>query len=120
MAKLTYDDLIRIRETTGRRMALRLGRSEACVTVHMGTCGIAAGARDVMQALLEALERADRTGVQVLAAGCMGRCAAEPQVTVTLPGSAPVTYQKMDPEKIRRVVQEHILEGRVQTEWLLA
>jgi (2Fe-2S) ferredoxin len=50
----------------------------------------------------------------------MGRCATEPNVTVTLPGAAPVTYQKMDAEKVRRVVQGHILEGRVQSEYVLA
>jgi NADP-reducing hydrogenase subunit HndB len=120
MAKLTHDDLVRIRQAAGEKMALRLDRSAAAVTVHLGTCGIAAGARDVMQALLAALAQSGGGGVRVLAAGCMGRCATEPNVTVTLPGAAPVTYQKMDAEKVRRVVQGHILEGRVQSEYVLA
>jgi NADP-reducing hydrogenase subunit HndB len=120
MAKLTYEDLVRIRERAGKEMAIRLAAAETLVTVHMGTCGIAAGARDVLQALLEAASAAGREGIQVTAGGCLGKCSTEPNVSVTKTGSPPVVYRQMNAEKMRQVFQGHVLEGRVQTEFVLA
>jgi NADP-reducing hydrogenase subunit HndB len=120
MAKLTYEDLERIRDQAGKSMALRLGEADTFVTVHMGTCGIAAGAREVMKALLEAVSVSGRSGIQVFASGCMGQCATEPNVSVTLAGSQPIVYQQMNAEKMKQVFQGHVLGGRVQTEFVLA
>jgi len=120
MAKLTYEDLERIRDKAGKSMALRLGEAGTFITVHMGTCGIAAGAREVMKALLEAVSVSGRRGIQVTASGCMGTCATEPNVSVTIAGSQPVVYQQMNAEKIKQVFQAHILEGRVQAEFVLS
>ena len=78
MAKLTYEDLEGIREKAGKSMALRLGAADTFITVHMGTCGIAAGAREVMKALLEAVSVSGRGGIQVTASGCMGRVPPSP------------------------------------------
>jgi len=120
MAKLTYEDLERIREKAGKSMALRLGEADTFVIVHMGTCGIAAGAREVMKALLEAVSVSGRDGIQVTASGCMGKCATEPNVSVAMAGSQPVVYQQMNAEKMKQVFQAHILEGRVQAEFVLS
>jgi NADP-reducing hydrogenase subunit HndB len=119
MAKLTYEDLEAIRVKAGKSMALRLAAADAVVTVHMGTCGIAAGAREVMQALLEALSASGRNGIQVTASGCLGKCTTEPNVSVAVTGSQPVIYQQMNPEKMKQVFQGHLIEGRVQTEFVL-
>jgi NADP-reducing hydrogenase subunit HndB len=86
------------------------------ITVHMATCGIAAGARDVMSALVKELSQADRQDIQVVTSGCIGRCESEPNVTVEIGGEDSVVYQKMTPEKICRVFKKHILEGEVQEE----
>ena len=119
MSKLTFEDLKRIRHETASAMALRLGEPRATITVHMGTCGIAAGARAVMQALLEEVATSNRPDVRVLASACLGNCPTEPNVTVAVEGSEPVVYQKMDPAKVQQVFQRHILKGEPLNEFAL-
>jgi CRP-like cAMP-binding protein len=89
------------------------------VTVHMATCGIAAGARDVMKALTEEVSRCGRKNLQIQTGGCLGTCRSEPNVTVHVHNQEPVVYQKMDAEKMRRVFNEHILGGKVQNDCVL-
>jgi NADP-reducing hydrogenase subunit HndB len=90
------------------------------ITVHMSTCGIAAGARQVMSALVEEISRSDRPDIEVVSSACLGHCKNEPNITVEIGGSEPVIYQKMNPDKMRQVFQKHILGGDVQTEYVLA
>lgn len=120
MAKLTIDDLKKIRDKTKKTTALRDGEATVKITVHMGTCGIAAGAREVMDALLDELSRSGRDDVRVVNSGCMGMCSSEPNVTVEIMGHEPVIYQHMDQNKMRQVFQRHILHGEVQTDFALA
>jgi CRP-like cAMP-binding protein len=89
------------------------------VTVHMATCGISAGARDVMTALSQQVAKSGNERVQVSAGGCIGKCWSEPNVTVEIQNEGAVIYQKMDPDKIKRVFTEHIVKGRVQNDWVL-
>lgn len=84
------------------------------VIVHMATCGIAAGAREVMSALVEELSQMDRQHIKVVTSGCIGRCESEPNVTVEISGEDTVVYQKMTPDKLRQVLKQHILKGEVQ------
>ncbi|MFP3980486.1 MAG: cyclic nucleotide-binding domain-containing protein [Desulfobacterales bacterium] len=91
----------------------------ARVTVHMGTCGIAAGAREVMKALSEEVAGSIRQNVQVTTGGCLGFCRSEPNVTVHLQDQEPVIYQHMDEKKMRRVFAEHVIGGRVQDDLVL-
>jgi NADP-reducing hydrogenase subunit HndB len=84
------------------------------IAVHMATCGIVAGAREVMNTLVDEIYRADRPDIQVVTSGCIGRCDTEPNVTVEISGEEPVVYQKMTPEKIRQVFKKHVLMGEVQ------
>ena len=74
MAKLTIEDLKKIKERVKRDTALREGAATVKITVHMGTCGIAAGAREVMDALLEELAATDREDIRVVTSGCLGMC----------------------------------------------
>ena len=120
MPKLTIEDLKRIRESAKKKTALREGETSVKITVHMGTCGIAAGAREVMDALLEELTEADRQDIRVVTSGCMGMCSSEPNVTVEISGQAPVIYQHMDRNKMRQVFKRHVLLGEVQTDFALA
>ena len=119
MAKLTIEDLKKIKEKTAKETSLRDGPANIKITVHMGTCGIAAGARDVMSALMEEMAAADRQDIRVVAAGCMGRCSSEPNVTVETQGSEPIVYQLMDSNKMRKVFKQHVLGGEVQTDFAL-
>jgi (2Fe-2S) ferredoxin len=90
------------------------------ITVHLATCGIAAGAREVVNALVDEMAKEDRPHIKMQTSGCIGRCSTEPNVTVQVEGAEPVIYQKMNGEKIRRVFREHILNGVAQSEWVLS
>jgi len=90
------------------------------VTVHLATCGIAAGARPVMTALMEELYDSGRQDIKVESGGCIGKCGSEPNVTVEIDGEETIIYQKMTPEKIRQVFREHLLKGQVQEKYKLA
>jgi len=120
MAKLTIDDLKRIKEETAKSTSLRGGKANVKITVHMGTCGIAAGAREVMNALMEEMAQVDRQDIRVVTSGCMGMCSSEPNVTVEVQNAQPIVYQKMDPNRMRQVFKRHVLLGEVQTDFALA
>ena len=120
MAKLTIEDLKKLRESAKKSTSLREGETMVKITVHMGTCGIAAGAREVMNALLEEMAEADRQDIRVVTSGCMGMCSSEPNVTVEARGKDPVVYQHMDRNKMRQVFKRHVLLGEVQTDFALA
>ena len=90
------------------------------VIVHLATCGIVAGAREVMSALMDEMARADRLHIRIKSAGCIGKCDTEPNVTVEIEGEDPVIYQKMNADKMRQVFEKHILAGEVQTDYALA
>ena len=100
--------------------ALREGGTTVMITVHMGTCGIAAGAKEVMDALLEEMAETDRQDIRIVTSGCMGMCSSEPNVTVEIKGEAPVIYRDMDRNKMRQVFKRHVLVGEVQTDFALA
>ncbi len=89
------------------------------VVVGMATCGIAAGARPVLTAFAQEINKQGLAHVTVAQTGCLGMCKYEPMVIVTVPGQKKVTYIKMNPEKAVRVVNEHIVGGRVCTEYTL-
>ena len=120
MAKLTIDDLKAIKEKSSKENSLRTGPSKIKVTVHMGTCGIAAGAREVMNALMEELAASDRDDIRVVNSGCQGMCSSEPNVTVEILDTDPIVYQHMDANKMRQVFKRHVLQGEVQTDFALA
>lgn len=120
MAKLSVGDLKNLKEKVSKDMSLRDGKAKILVTVHMGTCGIASGAREVMDALMKEMEDADRQDIRVMAAGCLGMCSSEPNVTVEIEGQPPIAYQYMDANKMRQVFKRHVLKGEVQTDFALA
>ncbi|SLM27608.1 NADP-reducing hydrogenase, subunit B [Desulfamplus magnetovallimortis] len=119
MAKITIEDLKKIREKASHTVALRSGDASVTVTVHMGQCGIDAGAREVMKALLEAKAEADRSDIKVLAGECLGKCETEPNMTVDIKGGASTLYQKMDVKKTHQVFASHILGGEVQNDFII-
>lgn len=120
MPRLSIDDLKRIRDEARQTLTLRTGEARAKVTVHMGTCGISAGARDVMAALLKEIESTRTSDVIVTTSGCAGLCSREPMATVELKGQSPVKYTDLTPARMVRVFNEHILAGSVVAEFALA
>ena len=120
MAKIKIADLKKIKERVQGETALRAGERRAKVTVHMGTCGIAAGAREVMDTLMSEIEEAGVTDVVVTTSGCMGLCSREPEITVEILGQNPILYEFMNPNKMRQIFKRHILEGEIQTPFVLA
>ena len=90
------------------------------ITVHMATCGIAAGAREVMNALMAEISRSNRKDIEVASSGCIGHCKNEPNITVEIGGDEPVIYQKMTGDKMRQVFQKHILGGQVLQDYVLS
>ncbi len=120
MGKMTIDDLKKIKEKTAGETSLRNGSANVKIVVHMGTCGIAAGAREVMSALMEEMAETERQDIRVMASACLGMCSSEPNVTVEIEGEEPIVYQHMDANKMRQVFRRHVLEGEVQTDFALA
>ena len=120
MPRIKIEDLDRISQEIRRTTLLREGAGKAKITVHMGTCGIAAGARGIMNALLDEIEQRNIKDVILTTSGCAGLCSREPMATVELKGEAPVKYVDLTPEKIRKILSEHVLDGKIITEYALA
>ena len=114
-------ELEAIRQRTLERINLRReDESENIrVVVGMATCGIAAGARPVMLSFMDEIQKRGLQHVTVSQTGCIGMCRLEPMVDVYMPGKEKVTYVHMTPEKAKRVVAEHIVNGRPVTEYTI-
>ena len=120
MAKLKIEDLKKIKDKVHAETALRDGFKRVKVTVHMGTCGIASGAKEVMDSLMSEIEESGKTDVIVTTSGCMGLCSREPLVTVEIIDQEPIKYEYVNPNKMRQIFKRHILEGEIQTPFVLA
>jgi NADP-reducing hydrogenase subunit HndB len=121
LKKLTIEDLENLREKAKEEMRLReSGDIKGKIIVHMGTCGIAAGARQVLTALLDEIEKKGIKDIMVLTTGCAGLCSREPMATVEIPGQTPVKYVDLNAEKIKRILDEHVIHGNVIAEYALA
>ena len=120
MPKLTVEDLKKIKEKTRRTTLLREGTGKTKIIVHMGTCGIAAGARKIRDALIKIMEEQDVTDVILTTSGCAGLCSREPMATVERVGEAPVKYVDLTEDKIRKVFMEHVIGGQIVIKYALA
>ncbi len=119
MAKLKPEDLNKIAERMRHQTLLRDGAGRAKVTVHMGTCGISAGARKIMSTLLAEVEQHNVQDVILTTSGCAGLCSKEPMMTVELKDQAPVKYVDLDEKKTHTIFTDHVLEGKIVTEFAL-
>ena len=114
----SLEELAALRERMKNNVAMRQDNSTATrVVVGMATCGIADGARPVLTAFVEEVNRRGLKDVVVTQAGCIGMCKLEPIVEVFQPGKEKVTYVKMTPEKVSRIVTEHLVNGSPVTEY---
>jgi NADP-reducing hydrogenase subunit HndB len=121
MPKLTLDDLKKIRDRVQSQSLLsEEGPYKVKVTVHMGTCGIAAGARKVMEALMNELEERNMQDVFLTTSGCAGLCSQEPMATVEIAGSIPIKYVELTPEKTKEIFERHVLGQEPVLEYAIA
>ncbi|MDH7487886.1 MAG: (2Fe-2S) ferredoxin domain-containing protein [Anaerolineae bacterium] len=113
----SLEELKKIREEAQKDLRVRTETSTRII-IGMGTCGIAAGARDVMHAILNELARRD-IEAHVETVGCIGMCAKEPLVDIEQAGKPRVTYANVTPDMVPRLIEEHLVKGRVVQEWAL-
>ncbi|MEE0097019.1 MAG: (2Fe-2S) ferredoxin domain-containing protein [Oscillospiraceae bacterium] len=116
----SLEELKALRESMQSKMNLRKEDADTIrVVVGMATCGIAAGARPVLNALVEEVNKRGLKNVQVTQTGCIGVCRLEPIVEVYVPGQEKVTYVKMTPEKVPQIVAQHLVNKQVVTEYTI-
>ena len=116
----TLADLEAIRARALENIAMRKEGSDAArIVVGMATCGIAGGARPVMLAFVEEVNKRNLQHVTVSQTGCVGMCRLEPMVDVIMPGQEKVTYVKVTPEMVGRIVAEHIVNGHPVDEYTI-
>jgi NADP-reducing hydrogenase subunit HndB len=120
MPKLKLEDLAELREKARKATSLRDGAARVRVTIHMGTCGIAAGARKIIEAALREVEERDLRDVLVSTSGCAGLCSREPMATVEVVAEAPVKYVDLTEASIKTIFTEHVVGGKIVEQYALA
>lgn len=121
MGKIRPEDLDKIAQKMKKVINLREGaEGRARIIVHMGTCGIAAGARTVMTALVDEIDKRSLEDVNLTISSCAGLCSREPMITVELHGEPAVKYVDLTPEKAVEILEKHVLGGEIVTEYALA
>lgn len=112
-------DLKAMQEQAKREIDLRSGPKDMRITVHMGTCGIAAGARDILAAVMKELGQANVNTVSLTQTGCAGLCDQEPMLTLTDKAGGSFRYGRLDKNKVGEIVREHVLRGQPVVEYLI-
>jgi NADP-reducing hydrogenase subunit HndB len=115
----SLEELKRIKEETLKAMDLRQAKDRGKIVVAMGTCGIAAGAKDTLMAVIEELDKAGVHDVQVVQSGCMGLCDREPTIEVSMKDQPSIIYGDVDDANARRIVREHVQGGQVVAELVI-
>ena len=115
----SLEELKRIKEETLKAMDLRQSKDRGKIVVAMGTCGIAAGAKDTLMAVIEELDKAGIHDVQVVQSGCMGLCDREPTIEVSMKDQPSIIYGDVDDANARRIVREHVQGGQVVAELVI-
>jgi NADP-reducing hydrogenase subunit HndB len=118
MSKLmSIDDFRKLQEDSRRSIRMRT-KTGTRIIVGMGTCGIAAGARQTLQAIVTELQRRE-IDAHVTTVGCIGMCASEPLVDIEQAEGDRITYGPVKPDMIPRLIEEHLINGRVVSEWVV-
>jgi NADP-reducing hydrogenase subunit HndB len=113
MAKLTLADLKNLRDEKRKDMIRRDTDKDVEIIIGMGTCGIAAGAKETFDAFVEQLDKSDIENAVIKQTGCMGMCAIEPTVEIKAPGMPNTIYNKVDVDVAKQIVREHILNKQL-------
>ncbi len=118
MPKLkSLDELQKLRQRLHKNIKAR-AETSTTITVGMGTCGIAAGARETMHAILAELD-ARSIDAHVTTVGCIGMCSKEPLVDIQQGDEPRVTYGNVMPAMVPRIIEEHLIQGNVVEEWVV-
>jgi NADP-reducing hydrogenase subunit HndB len=115
----SVDELKRLREEARQKRDVKVNSGHARIVVGMGTCGIAAGARETMKAILDVIEEENLGDVVVTQTGCIGLCEWEPLVEVSVGGSPKVTYGKVSPKRAREIMKKHVMGGKPVSELVI-
>ncbi len=110
-------DLRQLRDQAQRDIKTRLDTGTT-ITVGMGTCGIAAGARETMRAILEELAKRE-IDAHVTTVGCIGMCVKEPLVDIEQAGQARVTYGNITADKVPELIEQHLVQGKIVNQWVI-
>lgn len=113
------EDLRRLKEEAKALTSIRAGQGVEII-LGMGTCGIAAGAREVMTAILDELAKRDLTDVRVTQTGCIGMCEKEVLVDVVRPGEKRITYGRVKPQDASRIINSHVINGQIVDDLVVA
>ncbi len=120
MAKLTIDDLKKIKERVKKEDLFRSGEKNVKINVHMGTCGIASGAKKIAETFMDEIANSDRDDIMVVTSGCIGVCSREPLATIEIQGEDTILYERLNEAKVRQIFQRHIIDGLVQSDFVMA
>lgn len=112
-------DLAKLREESLKKVNIRGERKGMRIVVGMATCGIAAGARPVLNALVEEVSKRNLLDVEVVQTGCIGVCRLEPIIEVYDESNKKVTYVEVTPEKARKIIVDHIVNGQIVAEYTI-
>ncbi len=115
----SLEDLQKIKDEYSKNLKWREGKKRGRITVGMGTCGISAGAKDTLKAIVDELENQSVYDVAVVQSGCMGLCEVEPTVEVQMGEEEPVIYGHVDEKQARRIVKEHVIGGKILSDILV-
>lgn len=113
----SLEELQKIKERALERRKMGGAGARARITVAMGTCGIAAGARDTMKAILDVMEQRQIADIVVTQTGCLGLCEYEPIVQIQIGETDAITYGKINPARVPVLIEKHLVNGEAVTEW---
>jgi len=112
----SLEELKKMRDESKKNLEMRDTNKKTRIVVGMATCGISAGARPVLQTLIEEVDNKNLNDVQIVQTGCIGICRYEPIIEVYRSGEEKVTYIYVDSRKAKRIISEHIIDGKVVNE----
>ncbi|MGM0420684.1 MAG: (2Fe-2S) ferredoxin domain-containing protein [Bacillota bacterium] len=115
----SLQELRDLRQKLEKDMTARSGNAEAKIIIGMGTCGIAAGARDILKAVTDEVRKRE-LDVQIVQTGCIGMCEQEPIFDIARPEEERITYGNLTPEIARKIVVQHIVNNRIDKEHVIA
>lgn len=113
MKKITLEDLEKIKERNSNKVNQGNDRQDTRIVVGMGTCGIAAGAVQIYETFEAEIENQGLKNITLVKTGCIGVCRLEPIVEIIKPGEEKVTYVKVTPNKVRNIIEKHIINGKM-------
>ena len=120
MEKITKEDLTKIKKRVHKEDPLASGEKRVKITLHKGTCGIAAGAQKIHDTIMEKINKHNADDVLVTTSGCMGICCREPLITVEERNKDTIVYEYLDKDKMEQIFKEHIMGGVVQKDFVMA